>query len=370
MRKQQTNGIDTSSAIPAHGKYVRQNRQVSLNKIRAALQPNLQGESKEALLALGDSLELLKRFPSESVSLILTDPPYHVTRKKNIVNDTAFASDDEYINWVEQLVGEWRRILRPNGSVYCFCDAAIAYRVEATFCRDYNLLSHIVWTKPNDPGYDGWKQKMKKEALRQWYSYTERVIFAEPGFEGNLGRSYLGLLLREMRKQSGLSSNKLTELTGAYGKVNHGGAVSNWETGRNVPSRDQYTKICDAFFATGRVNEMPAYEDVVRPFFTSSSVEFTDVWNFPSVRPYKGKHPAEKPLGLLEHVIQTSSFEGDLVLDCFSGSGNTARAALNLKRRAIAVDIDPHWVEQAKQRIFGLEKIAEAPITVPAKAAE
>jgi site-specific DNA-methyltransferase (adenine-specific) len=76
----------------------------------------------------------------------------------------------------------------------------------------------------------------------------------------------------------------------------------------------------------------------------NGSKEFTDVWTFPSVRPYKGKHPAEKPLSMLEHAIEATSFPGDIVLDCFAGSGSTALAALKLGRRSVSIEIDPQWI--------------------------
>ncbi len=156
--------------------------------------------------------------------------------------------------------------------------------------------------------FDGWKQKMKKEALRKWYDHSERIIFAEPACEGNLFRSPLGNYLRETRHKAGLRMNQLSEMIGAYGKINHGGSVSNWEAGRNIPSREQYLKICDAFISTGKIEFMPPYEDAVRPFIIDGTKEFTDVWNFQNVRPYKGKHPAEKPADLLEHAISVTSY--------------------------------------------------------------
>jgi adenine-specific DNA-methyltransferase len=252
---------------------------------------------------------------------------------------------------VEQYAKEWRRVLRPNGAFYCFCASAMAAKLEVMFAEQFNILSNIVWTKPNEPGYDGWKGKMKKEALRQWYPHSERIIFAEPAIEGNLHRSLFAHFLREVRKRAGLTAHELAEITGSYGKVNHGGAVSNWETGRNIPSRDQYTKICEAVLATGRVESMPRYEDAIRPFVMDSSKEFTDVWNFPSVRQYKGKHPAEKPPDLLEHAIEASTYPGDIVLDCFAGSGSTAVAAIKLGRHALCMEIEPHWVMEAIARV-------------------
>lgn len=302
-------------------------------------------------MAEGDSLSLLKALPEHSVSLVLTDPPYHATKKENIYGDTAFTEDQHYLDWMAEYAIEWRRVLRPNGSLFLFCDSSMAGRLEVRFSSYFNILSHVVWTKPNDPGFDGWKGKMKKEALRQWYPHSERILFAEPATEGNLYRSPFGQFLRQARQQAGLTMHQLTARIGAHGKVNHGGAVSNWEDGRNTPSREQYQKMCEALVETGRVPTMPPYEDVIRVFNMDASKEFTDVWTFPSVRPYKGKHPAEKPAALLEHAISATTYPGDLVLDCFGGSGSTALAALKLRRRTVSIEIEPGWAARIAARL-------------------
>lgn len=304
---------------------------------------------EDAALLKGDSLENLKHIPDRSVSLILTDPPYHSTKKKNIFGDTFFREDEEFIKWMEKYSNEWKRVLKPNGSVFVFCSAKMASKLEMIFSKRFNVLSHIVWTKPNAPGFDGWKQKMKKESLRQWYSHSERIIFMEPAIEGNLNRSYFGDLLRSTRIKVGMSGHELTEIVGAYGKVNHGGAVSNWEAGRNVPSREQYEKIKKALLNTEKIDSFPDYEDAIRPFKVNGSMEFTDIWTFENIRPYKGKHPAEKPIELLEHAIKATTFEKDIVLDCFAGSGSTCIASLKLKRRTIAMEIDEKWIQQIEE---------------------
>jgi len=319
-------------------------KQVSKRKEKKEIKEN-------SILINGDSLEILKSIPSNSISLILTDPPYHSTKKKNIMGDTAFKTDEDFINWIKLFTKEWHRILRPNGSIYMFCSSQMAASLEVMISKDFNILSNIVWTKPNEPGYDGWKQKMKKDSLRQWYPHSERIIFATPAINSNLHRSYFADFLREQRILSGLSGHKLTELTGAYGKVNHGGAVSNWETGRNIPSREQYQKIIEALINTGKVKNMPYFEDVIRAFEASSNIEFTDVWNFTSVKQYKGKHPAEKPLDMLEHIIHSSSFYEDIILDCFAGSGSTAIASLMLNRKNISIELDENHYENIKTRV-------------------
>lgn len=330
-------------------------RKKDLERIKKAINPSVRVSTSSIVLVEGDSLELLKKIPDQSVSLILTDPPYHTTKKDNIQGDTAFKEDNHYLDWMQQFAEEWKRILKPNGSLFCFCSPEMSARLEVSFSKQFNILSQIVWTKPNDPGFDGWKQKMKKESLRQWYAHTERIIFAEPSYNGNMFRSYFGNLLREIRKKAGLSGHQLTEIVGAYGRVNHGGAVSNWEAGRNIPSREQYQKLCDALHGTGKVEKMPIYEDAIRPFKMDGTKEFTDVWTFPSVRPYKGKHPAEKPMSMLEHAIEATTYPGDIVLDCFSGSGNTGIAAARLGRSAVLMEIDPLWIKNSSEKLNSID---------------
>ena len=198
---------------------------------------------------------------------------------------------------------------------------------------------------------------MKKEALRKWYPQSERIIFCEQSEEGNLNRSYFGARLKEWRKLCNLTGHELTERIGAFGKVNHGGAVSNWESGRNVPSLSQYNKICEVLKERLPLFEFPKYEDIIRPFEVNSEVQFTDVWDFPSVKQYKGKHPAEKPLDMLEHCIRSTTFENDIVLDCFAGSGSTMIAALNCNRYCIGIEIDQKWCEIIKKRILSYNKL-------------
>ena len=337
-------------------------RKVDFQNIKEQFCSRIYYENERAIVFNDDALDMLKLLPDHSVSLILTDPPYHSTKKGNIINDKAFSSDDEFIGWMECFAVEWKRILRPNGSIFMYCSSAMEAKLEIMLSKYFNVLSHIVWTKPNEPGFDGWKGKMKKEALRQWYPHSERIIFCEPALEGNLKRSYFGTLLKEKRLVCNLSGHQLTEMIGAYGKINHGGAVSNWESGRNIPSKEQYNKICEVLENNGLSEKMPSYEDVIRPFEVTSKVEFTDVWSFPSVRPYKGKHPAEKPLEMLEHCINSTTFEDDIVLDCFAGSGSTLLSAIKNRRYVIGIEIDNKWCSSIKKRLQSFSQLPNSDI--------
>lgn len=65
----------------------------------------------------------------------------------------------------------------------------------------------------------------------------------------------------------------------------------------------------------------------------------------------KYKHPTIKPLQLIEYHIENSSREGDIVLDCFAGSGTTLVGAINKNRRYIGFEIDKNYYEIAKRRV-------------------
>jgi len=83
----------------------------------------------------------------------------------------------------------------------------------------------------------------------------------------------------------------------------------------------------------------------------TSDVPYTDVWTFPTVAHYPGKHPCEKPLAMMEHIIQASTRPGAMVLDPFMGSGTTAIACINTSRNFIGFELDKHYYDIAKERI-------------------
>jgi DNA modification methylase len=79
----------------------------------------------------------------------------------------------------------------------------------------------------------------------------------------------------------------------------------------------------------------------------------TNVWSWPgasSLRKELKLHPTPKPVGLLAEAIRDVSNRGDIVLDCFSGSGSTIIAAAKTGRRARVIELDPHYVDVGVQR--------------------
>ena len=67
-------------------------------------------------------------------------------------------------------------------------------------------------------------------------------------------------------------------------------------------------------------------------------------------------HPTQKPVDLFAYLIQKSTNENDLVLDCFSGSGTTAIACHNLKRRFICIERDPEYAKASQERLAQAQK--------------
>lgn len=64
----------------------------------------------------------------------------------------------------------------------------------------------------------------------------------------------------------------------------------------------------------------------------------------------ENKHPTIKPIKLMEWLVKLLTDEGDVVLDCFMGSGTTGVAAQNLGRKFIGIEKSPEFVETAKRR--------------------
>lgn len=70
-------------------------------------------------------------------------------------------------------------------------------------------------------------------------------------------------------------------------------------------------------------------------------------------------HPTQKPEALIRELIEKHSNEGDIVLDCFSGSGTTAVAALNAKRKFLGCELDPIYFDKTVERIGALFEFYE-----------
>ena len=126
-------------------------------------------------------------------------------------------------------------------------------------------------------------------------------------------------------------------------------AWGSWLSAKNPTLRDQHEYILvfskDTFT---RQNPFGRKSTISREEF----LEFTkSVWTFPAVSAKEIGHPAPFPVELPYRLIQLYTFEGEVVLDPFMGSGQTAIASLKSKRFYVGYEIVPEYVELAQKRI-------------------
>ena len=92
----------------------------------------------------------------------------------------------------------------------------------------------------------------------------------------------------------------------------------------------------------------------------NANKQMTDVWQLPAIAKWEkscGKHPTQKPLGLLARIIQASTQPGAWILDPFSGSGTTGIAANLLRRRYLGLEKEDEFLSMSKARREEIENI-------------
>ncbi|WP_337239210.1 site-specific DNA-methyltransferase [Proteus faecis] len=328
-----------------------------------------------------DALIVLKALPENCIDLIVTDPPYF--RVKSCAWDNQWANEAEYLAWLDDVLTEFWRVLKPNGSLYLFCGSKLASDTELLVKGRFNMLSHIIWAKPSGP----WRRQ-NKESLRTFFPSTERILFAEH-YQRPVqakGAEFV-IKCRELKQQVfkplmdyfidarstlQVGVKQINKVTGKK-MANHWFGRSQWQ----LPLKDDYQKLQILFSQRAtHIDQLSllsrTYDDLLsehkasqiryqvlveeygllkRPFFVTADVPYTDVWTYPPVQYYPGKHPCEKPSDMMEHIIRSSSREGDLVSDFFMGSGATLKAALKLNRKVLGVELEKERFEQTEKEI-------------------
>ncbi len=125
-------------------------------------------------------------------------------------------------------------------------------------------------------------------------------------------------------------------------------AWGSWMSASNPALRDVHEYIL--VFSKGRFKrERKNRQATIQ---RDEFLEFTkSVWGFPTESAARIGHPAPFPVELPRRLIELYTFEEDIVLDPFMGSGTTAIAALDTRRRYIGYEINPQYAQQARERI-------------------
>jgi site-specific DNA-methyltransferase (adenine-specific) len=282
----------------------------------------------EFALHRGDCLEYMATMPDNSVDLIATDPPYHRV-KMDEVWDRQHKTAGDFLAWLDTALAQFARILKPNGSLYLFASPRMAARVEVLIGERFNVLNRITWKK-HDGTYNegGLWSRANKDILRRYFEQKEEIIFAEHYGADNIAKGEAGYVakcdelrgfvfeplrayLDGERKRAGVPHRLVIADLGMTGHDSHFFSQVQWK----LPLPEQYEKMRQIFSNRnhgGQYLQRPyeelrtEYEELRRPFAVSADVPYTDVWTFPTVQAYAGKHSCEKPLSLMEHIEGTA----------------------------------------------------------------
>lgn len=125
-------------------------------------------------------------------------------------------------------------------------------------------------------------------------------------------------------------------------------AWGSWMSATNPTLRDQHEYIIILSKGDFKRSKGNKKDTITRDEF----LEFTkSIWRFQPESAKKVRHPAPFPLDLPYRCIQLFTFEGDVVLDPFVGSGTSCLAALKTRRHFIGIDIEENYVKIAMERI-------------------
>jgi len=308
----------------------------------------------------GDCLEVMRGLEDNSINLIVTDPPYNISKAEW----DKWKTQNEYVEWCGKWILECQRVLKDNGSFYFFHNDMVQIAQLMEWIREntkFVFNSFIIWDKGDFKAF-GWKNPNSKITLKSWFNTCEYIlcytfqgkkeknkILNQPGFENLMN------YFKEERKKIGWNYTQCDAFMGI--KASYCFWDKNTTHPYTIPTEKNYKKLQETGFW-----QRP-YEEIKKEFECNKYIHNLDE-NHNNVWKYKernnGKlHPTQKPNEILERIIKTSSNEGHIVLDLFMGSGSTGVAAINTNRDFIGIEMDDNYFEIAKERIDKALEIKE-----------
>lgn len=298
---------------------------------------------------LGDSLELMAKVEECSIDLICTSPPFPLLRKKAYGNVHA----NEYITWFKQFAIEFKRVLKPEGSLIIDLGGTwvkgfpvrslyhyeflieLCKPIEEGGCGFY-LAQELYWYNPSKlPTPAEWvtvRRERVKDAVNTvwWLSLTEhpkadnrRVL--KPYSEAQKRLMKNGYKPKERPSEHVISDK--------FGKDNKGAIPPNLIDGLTADDE----KIGDDVVVPVNVIAAPN---------TSSNDQYLRLCRKHKIKP----HPARFPKALPEFAIGICTEERDVVLDPFAGSNMTGYVAEHMKRYWIGLEKEPKYLQGAMFR--------------------
>ena len=278
---------------------------------------------------VGDSRELLKKLPDNSINLVMTSPPFALQRKKEYGN----ADQADYVDWLAEFGALVFEKLKPDGSLVIDIGGAYQkgvpvrslypFRTLIRFCDEigFHLAEEFYWHNPSKlPSPIEWVNKRKirvKDSVNTvwWLSKTEWP----KSNVSNVLAPYSERMKKLIEDPEKFYTPKVRpsghDISASFGKDNGGAIPPNLLSFSNSESNGRYLSGCK------EINE-------------------------------KG-HPARFPIKLPEFFIRMLTDPGDIVLDIFAGSNTTGEAAEKEGRRWIAFEERRDYVAASAFRFAG-----------------
>lgn len=304
------------------------------------------------MLFWGDNLQvmshLLKEFRGK-VDLVYIDPPFDskadykkkiTIRGTQIINDhTSFEdkqysdiwTNDEYLQFMFDRLILIRELLSPNGSIFLHCDwrmnSYLRLIMDEIFGKNC-FRNEIIWHYQTYQGQGSSYFPRKHDTI---------LYFSK-------GNSPYFKLLKDV------DPTKTIDFTRWNAYLNENNEI----TGANYPATDsRFDGYIRKFIKEN--HRKPGPNDVILRIVGNT---IDSVWDIKAVDPKnleeKTNYPTQKPEVLLERIISASTRPGDLVFDCFMGSGTTQAVALKLGRRFIGADINLGAIKTTTTRLLNV----------------
>ncbi len=324
----------------------------------------------------GDCLDQLRQLPDESIDLCYIDPPFNSNRNYEVFwgerkemrsFEDRHESTNAYIDYMRPRCSEIRRVLKKTGSFYYHCDWHASHYVKVML--DYifgenNFVNEIIW-----------KRQSAHNDAKQGSKHLGRVhdtVFLYCGGDKNyhfkhLYRPYDEDYLEKFYKHVEPGTGRRFQLDNllAPGGASPSKGNPNYEF-LGITRYWRYSqKRMQELYEQGRIVQkkpggVPRYK---RYLDEGKGVPIGDVWD--DIKPIQSHdverlgYPTQKPLKLLERIIELSSKPNDIVLDAFCGCGTALVAAQKLRRQWVGIDISPTACRVMAKRLRDSAKLPE-----------
>lgn len=329
-------------------------------KHRAADNLLIRGDALHALTSLAKLPEFASDYHGK-VKLAYLDPPFN-TRRSFLHYDDNLAHS-VWLTMMRDRLVQVKELLAPDGSVYVHCDASEGHYLKAVMDE--------VFTRANFRNEIVWKRTSAHSDAKTWSQVTDSILFYtnsapftwEPPYTEH-NEVYLASKYRFTDSDG--RSYRLGDLNSPNPRPN---LMYTWKGFPSPKFGWRYSRETMARLDTeGRIwypDDKSKRPQLKRYLDESKGRLMDNLWtDIPPVNPQAKENTrfdTQKPEKLLARIIDASSEPGDIVLDCFAGSGTTAAVAHKMGRRWVMVERQAETIERfALPRVTKLTQGADA----------